>query len=178
MVTITLTIPGSPVPKQSVKFSSNRYFQNGTHFCHWCKQNTFHQAGDVVTFRSKTSNKVDTIVTAYKDSKYTRLDKAIRMLVAQQLPKGFVMFDKEVHVDSCDFIFPIVSGMPKKVIQAIEEGEIVFRPKQPDIDNIFKPLQDSLTGLVWRDDSLIVSEGKIRKIYGVEPKTIITLTGE
>lgn len=179
MVTISLVIPGVPVPKQSVRVSVNRFFQNGQHWCPWCKQQTWHNKGDVVVFRSKTSGNVDVMIQMYQDSKFARLNKAIRMIVQQQLPKGFKMFEKEVHVDFLDFVFPIITTLTKKQVKFIEEGGIIFKNTRPDMsDNLKKQLNDSLSGLVWKDDALIVEENKVRKRFGVEPKTIITLTGE
>ena len=178
MITITLTIPGTPIAKQSVRASTNRYFQNGTHWCPWCKQNIWHNRGDVVTFKNKITGNIDVIIQMYQDSKYTRLDKAIKAYVSQQLPKNFLIFTKEVHIEMLDFVFPILSSFTKKKIHDIEKGEIIYKTVKPDVDNLRKPLFDALTKLVWNDDALIVSENKIRKIYGIVPCTKIKLTGE
>jgi len=178
MRTITLVIPGQPISKQSVRASVNRRFQDGQSWCPFCNHQTKHRAGDVVVFKNKISGKVDVILQMYQDSKYARLDKAIRLLVQQQLPKGFIMFEKEVHIDSLDYIFPLLSSFTKKQVQFIKDGGIIYKTVKPDEDNLAKPLNDSFTGLLYRDDALIVTKNKIRKIYGIEPKTIITLTGE
>jgi len=40
--------------------------------------------------------------------------------------------------------------------------------KRPDLDNVAKILQDSLTGVVWYEDSCVV-ELRIRRVYGEDP---------
>ena len=45
---------------------------------------------------------------------------------------------------------------------------------KPDFDNIAKLVGDALNGLVWTDDKLIV-EARVRKIYGLQPKIVLTV---
>lgn len=52
-------------------------------------------------------------------------------------------------------------------------GEI--RPaKKPDIDNLYKLAADACSGVVYRDDALIV-ECWLNKIYGIQPKLVVTV---
>jgi len=46
---------------------------------------------------------------------------------------------------------------------------------KPDIDNLQKFLYDSLSGVFWRDDRVIV-KGTTSKVYGPRPMTIITIS--
>jgi Holliday junction resolvase RusA-like endonuclease len=49
----------------------------------------------------------------------------------------------------------------------------IIRPTgKPDCDNILKCVGDSLNGVVWRDDSIIV-DLMIRKFYGIHPMLLI-----
>ena len=52
-------------------------------------------------------------------------------------------------------------------------GEL--RPaKKPDIDNLYKLAADAFSGVVYRDDALIV-EVWLRKVYGNQPKLVCTI---
>jgi len=44
----------------------------------------------------------------------------------------------------------------------------VWRAKKPDLDNLIKAVTDAFTGVIWRDDALIVSI-EASKPYGVSP---------
>jgi Holliday junction resolvase RusA-like endonuclease len=69
--------------------------------------------------------------------------------------------------------FGIPASWSKKKHGAAIRGEI--RPgKRPDIDNLYKLVADSFNGIVYRDDALIV-EVRARKIYGVQPKLLVTV---
>jgi Holliday junction resolvase RusA-like endonuclease len=73
------------------------------------------------------------------------------------------------------FVFPILSSMKKAVRQAIEEGEIVYKPTKPDLqDNLMKILADSMNGIVFVDDSRICKVAS-QKIYGLIPRTEVII---
>jgi len=46
---------------------------------------------------------------------------------------------------------------------------------KPDLSNIVKQVEDALKGVVYRDDARI-TELSARKIYGVQPKLVITIS--
>ena len=48
----------------------------------------------------------------------------------------------------------------------------LFHTKTPDIDNLAKFVYDALSGLFWRDDSIIIS-GTTTKMYSVDPETYV-----
>jgi Holliday junction resolvase RusA-like endonuclease len=48
----------------------------------------------------------------------------------------------------------------------------VWRAKKPDLDNLIKAVTDAFTGVIWRDDALIVSI-EASKPYGVSPGVLI-----
>jgi Holliday junction resolvase RusA-like endonuclease len=69
--------------------------------------------------------------------------------------------------------FGIPASWSKKKRAAAIIGDI--RPgKRPDIDNLYKLAADALNTVVYRDDALIV-EVFARKVFGVEPKLIVTI---
>jgi Holliday junction resolvase RusA-like endonuclease len=82
------------------------------------------------------------------------------------------MFDEPLRMELLAE-FGIPASWSKKKRGAAIRGEI--RPgKRPDIDNLYKLVADSFNGIVYRDDALIV-EVRARKIYGVQPKLIVTI---
>jgi Holliday junction resolvase RusA-like endonuclease len=47
-----------------------------------------------------------------------------------------------------------------------------YHTKKPDLDNLAKFVYDALTGLFWRDDSIIIT-GLTKKVYASEAMTMI-----
>lgn len=70
----------------------------------------------------------------------------------------------------------IPKSKSKKFRQAAVEG--TERPtKKPDLSNIVKGVEDALNGLLYKDDSQIVSL-KLKKYYSEEPRLEVTLSLE
>ena len=70
----------------------------------------------------------------------------------------------------------IPKSKSKKFRQAAVEGS--ERPtKKPDLSNIVKGVEDALNGLLYKDDSQIVSL-KLKKYYSEEPRLEVTLSLE
>lgn len=70
-------------------------------------------------------------------------------------------------------IMEIPKSWSKKAIAAAETG-FTAPTKKPDADNILKLIGDSLNGIVFRDDSQVVS-ATVSKAWGRIPKTIVTI---
>jgi Holliday junction resolvase RusA-like endonuclease len=86
--------------------------------------------------------------------------------------QGGTLFDEPVTLDLLAE-FPIPGSWSKKKQAAALLGAV--RPgKRPDIDNLYKLAADALNSVVFRDDALIV-EIRARKIYGNQPKLVITV---
>lgn len=71
-------------------------------------------------------------------------------------------------------IYPIPESTSKKKYTQMINGEISYT-KKPDVDNIAKSIFDALNDIAYKDDSQI-NEINIRKIYGENSRTIITLS--
>ena len=85
---------------------------------------------------------------------------------------GAALFDEPLSLDLLAE-FQIPHTWSKKKHAAAIVGTI--RPgKRPDIDNIYKLAADALSGVVYRDDALIV-DVRCRKIYGLQPKLVVTV---
>lgn len=111
----------------------------------------------------------------YQPSETVEWKNYIKLLALQQLPEDFSIIENAPIKIIGTFVFPIPSGMKKSLVRAIEAGGIVYHTKKPDLtDNLMKGLSDSLTGIVWKDDSLI-AVNNTQKYYGLEPKIILEI---
>ena len=70
-------------------------------------------------------------------------------------------------------VFPYLKKHYKKNGE-LKDNIPVYKTTKPDKDNIEKFVFDSLNGLFWKDDAIIV-DGRTTKIYGKEPRTEITI---
>lgn len=100
---------------------------------------------------------------------------ALRIVAQQAMHEanlGNAIFDEPLSLN-LHAEFSIPTGWSQRKRAAAIAG--VIRPgKRPDIDNLYKLAADALNTVVYRDDALIV-EVYARKVYGVEPKLIVTV---
>lgn len=106
-------------------------------------------------------------------------------------PKGTVVYENQVKIEyenQCgSFWFPdnamldvrifafygIPKSTSKKKRQMMIEGKI--RPvKKPDFDNIAKIICDSLNGIAYHDDAMVV-DGMFRKYYSEQPRVEVSI---
>lgn len=71
------------------------------------------------------------------------------------------------------FFMPIPKSSSKLKKRQMENG-VLSHIKKPDIDNLQKFVLDCLNKIVFEDDSQIV-EIRAKKIYSVEPRTLIRI---
>lgn len=103
-----------------------------------------------------------------------------RRQILEQLPEDWQMFEHEVHLKKFHCIFSPLKGFHKIKgrMEAIRNGEIFYKNTKPDlIDNLKKLAFDSMSGLVCKDDSIIVTENDTAKYYGIGGCIIIVLEG-
>lgn len=99
-------------------------------------------------------------------------ERSIKMIIREQLPKGFVCHAGPVEVVQIVFAFPPLKSMRKAEKQKIESGGMVPKTTKPDLtDNLMKGLFDAMQGLVYTNDSLVFKVGSIRKVYANNPGT-------
>jgi Holliday junction resolvase RusA-like endonuclease len=97
---------------------------------------------------------------------------AVRVM-AQQEMAGKLPFDTPVTLNLlCEF--PIPPSWSKRKQAAALRGEIRFG-KRPDGTNLQKLVEDALNGIVFVDDALI-DRWSGRKIYGLQPKIVVTVS--
>ena len=103
-------------------------------------------------------------VITYDPPKSQTYKNIVKLWATNQLKRinGFKMFDSAICVD-VTFYLRIPPSWPKK--KRIEAECGAMRPiKKPDLDNLYKSLTDALTGIVWKDDS-IITDASIHKRY-------------
>ena len=174
---VHIVLPGEPMSKQSVRHSVDRHWHDGSHWCHWCNKETQHKKGDIKTYKNKTTGLVDSIITMYQDSKYDKKkEEYLWMLKSKKCT--FKMFEEEVHIEQLHLVFPPLKSMPKYKLEAINTGVIYYHTVRPDMDNFFKFAFDTLTGFIYKDDSIISSMDNVKKFYGLNPRIEIILKGK
>ena len=104
----------------------------------------------------------------YTDSQTRSEEGAIRSLSAAAMA-GKAPYDGAVILRMCAFR-PIPQSFSARKRAAAERGEIVPTTK-PDADNYLK-CSDALNGVVWRDDSQVVT-AVIHKRYSDQPRLVI-----
>jgi Holliday junction resolvase RusA-like endonuclease len=99
---------------------------------------------------------------------------ALRIEAANtMLQMGAAVLDEPLQLDLLAE-FPIPASWSKKKRNAAVLG--VVRPTgRPDLDNVYKLMADAFNGVVFRDDALIVTM-RCRKIYGPQPKLVVTVS--
>lgn len=84
-------------------------------------------------------------------------------------------FIKNDYRECSCFFLEIVYEMPMpSSLSKAKRLELNLTPhnKKPDLDNLTKFILDALKGVIWDDDRLI-SIIKCKKIYSLDPKTIL-----
>ena len=112
----------------------------------------------------------------YQPQKNVDWKNWIKFQTVQQLPEDFKMFYETVEIIKCHFVFAPLKSFSKKKLKLIEDGEIIYKGTKPDLaDNLMKGLMDALSGIVFKDDSLVVSVKDTAKYYGMQPGIILEL---
>lgn len=116
----------------------------------------------------------------YQPQKVVDKLKDYQSQIRKQLPKDFKMFETCVFVRKMHFLYAPLKSFHKEKgkMEAIRNGKKYYKNSRPDLpDNLKKLVNDSMSGLVFTDDSLIVSEDNIKKYYSVGGCVIIDLEG-
>ena len=114
------------------------------------------------------------------ESKKNRLESYV-FQINSQLPKGFVMFTKRVHIQRIEFMFePLAKHLKsKKTMKLFNGGGTIEKTTAPDLhDNLKKLPFDSMNKLVWKDDSLVCIERETSKVFGIQGQITIIIKGE
>lgn len=109
--------------------------------------------------------------------KVDRTNDYIRQVRAQ-IPVDWTPFETRVHVTKFHCIYSPLKSFSKAVMNRIEAGEMIYKETQPDlIDNLKKLVFDSMAGIVYKNDGMVVSEDNVKKYYGTGGMILIELSG-
>lgn len=113
-------------------------------------------------------------VRTYTPKKTTDYEQIVRT-AAQQAMGPTELLETPVAV----YLYirlPIPRSYPRKRSEACLKG--LERPiKKPDIDNLAKSVLDGINGVIWRDDSQIVSL-HVTKVYSTQPGVDVLIREE
>ena len=87
--------------------------------------------------------------------------KVAALAAAQMAGAGF--WDCYVEL-SCEFVIPRSPSHYTKVGRVLTKSAPAY-PSYPDISKMVRAIEDAMTGVVYRDDGLIVRYGKMGKRY-------------
>lgn len=100
----------------------------------------------------------------YKNSsEYTAYKRVLRQACELELPGFWSPYDKP-----CEIRIVCQYARPKSRPTA------EWKDTTPDHENLLKPIQDALTGLVYTDDKTVVSS-RFAKIYGDEDRVTVQI---
>ena len=119
----------------------------------------------------QAKNKDKAFATIYDDPKSKKAKENIKKLAWLQAPKPIL--DCPLRVDLMFYMpRPLAHYGTGRNSDKLKESSPTLHTKRPDIDNLRKLVMDALTGVFWRDDSL-VCKGTTEKIYSDKPRTEI-----
>lgn len=108
----------------------------------------------------------------YDPLKSRNFKEYVCMVASQHAPKKLITGPIHLNLDFYRSTPKKYQTKPKQ--QLIDAGELLPTPT-PDIDNLAKGVKDSLTKVIWQDDSQVVSMN-LRKFYSMTPKEVVHIT--
>ena len=110
---------------------------------------------------------------AYTPKKTLNYENWVRLKATLAMSEaGLSTLDCPIELQ-VDVLVPIPASWSKIKQKSAADGEL-FATKKPDLDNVIKAIKDSLNGIVWRDDSLIVNLSAAKN-YDERPRIEITV---
>lgn len=110
-------------------------------------------------------------VQHYQTNEIKQNERNLALDVKSQLPAGFSPYSGPLHVKKLLYVFPPQKNWTKTKLKQLESGAVFYRDVKPDLtDNLNKPLFDALQGIVFLNDSQIVTMSNVSKIYGLVPR--------
>jgi len=115
-------------------------------------------------------------IKSYQTQTVKNEESNVKMQVIAQLPAGFAIAQGPIMVTKLHYVFSPPKKTTKRDMKAIEAGELVYKATKPDLtDNLNKGVFDALQGIIYTNDSQIISLDNVKKIYGLRPRVEIEL---
>lgn len=109
-------------------------------------------------------------VQTYDPKESAEYKKYVAEVAKKYAPEQLIETDIRLTIDT---YIKIPKSYTKKQRQQIIDNDMLHL-KKPDVDNLAKGIKDGITGVIWKDDSLIV-ELHVRKFYSDEPRAEIKI---
>lgn len=108
---------------------------------------------------------------AYTPKETTNYENYVKVMF--QICKDRVFLEGPIDAEITAY-FPVPKSTSKKNRELMLDGYIKYT-KKVDCDNLAKIVLDSLNGIAYKDDAQVYKL-LVKKLYGEEPKVVITLT--
>lgn len=112
-------------------------------------------------------------VNKFQSAKVKDNEQRMAWIIKSQLPPDFKIHEGMIQVRIL-FAFPIIKTMKAYDLKKLEEGITVYKTTKPDLDNLEKPLFDSMQGIIYKNDSQIASKYS-EKIYSHLPRIEVSM---
>jgi Holliday junction resolvase RusA-like endonuclease len=154
MRSVTITIPGEVVPKQSVRATGIPYVEEKTGKLKVFMK--FYQTKEIKEYEAHVANTAREYVGSDPEVPFKLLEGTLAI--------------------SATLIFKVLESMPKHIKDQIATGGIVYKATEPDLtDNLLKGIFDGFKDVIYKNDGQIALLREVKKIYGLEAKAIITI---
>ena len=165
--TYRVIISGEPMAKQSVRVMVLRYRKGHP------------KSGEPILSINKKTGLLDVTLLHYQPTKFQQAEFKIKAALKEKIKEdGFQIYENCVHITKYEFIFKALKSFSKKQIEMLNNHEIIEKFTKPDLpDNLKKFYNDCLSGIIWKDDSIISRENEVIKRYGIKPGVIIEMEG-
>lgn len=177
---LKIWIPYNPIPKQSVRYGTITYRTKGQHKCPWSGNIVNHKKGDVMVVKTPHGIVRAKTFTYQEDSKFKKAKNDFILLMKSAMNRQKVkIFNEIVMIEKLLVIFSPLKSFSKSQLTAVNSGYFIHKATKPDLpDNLKKFLFDCMSGVVYKDDGIIVSEKETHKLFGKEPGYYIELKGK
>lgn len=124
--------------------------------------------------------RIGKFMKSYQPKEVINAEANIKMQIISQLkelfPEGFEVFTGSVAVSKLHYVFSPLKSFTKKKMKMIEDGMLVYKDTKPDLsDNLNKMLFDAMQGIIYDNDSRVVSMDNVKKYYGTRPRIEIEI---
>ncbi|WP_225218332.1 RusA family crossover junction endodeoxyribonuclease [Planococcus wigleyi] len=98
----------------------------------------------------------------------------VKLVASQHKPQELITGPAHLELT---FYQPTPKKYHTKPKQALIEAGLLLPVSRPDLDNLAKGVKDSLSKIIWQDDSQVVSM-MVRKFYSMTPRVEVEIRYE